>query len=411
VPEESHPDLMIIRARVVVTMDGPPIENGAVAISGGRITDVGVIGEIKARNSGAVVDLGERALLPGLINAHCHLDYTGLRGKIPSSKSFTEWIRSINAEKEKHSEEDYRTAIQQGLAEARKFGTTTVVNFEAFPELISTILKPMRVWWFAELIDVRDPKRASEMVDAALAALGNAEHRGLAPHALFTASAAMYRRCEEIGQRDKIVLSTHLAESREEMLMFCEGRGALYEFLKSIGRDMSDCGGTTPLASFLGRTRGYAGSVVWLVAHLNELTADDFALPKTSVHNFHVAHCPRSHNYFGHSPFQFQKLQSLGVNICLGTDSLASNEDLSLFGEMRAFQKAFPKVSSQDILSMVTRNPALALGKLHELGSIRPGSHADLIALPVRGPTLYDEIISLEDAVPWSMVGGEAAEA
>jgi cytosine/adenosine deaminase-related metal-dependent hydrolase len=221
----------------------------------------------------------------------------------------------------------------------------------------------------------------------------------------------MYRRCEEIGQRDKIVLSTHLAESREEMLMFCEGRGALYEFLKSIGRDMSDCGGKTPLASFLGGARGYGGSPGWLVAHLNELTAGDFALLETSVHNFHVVHCPRSHKYFGHSPFQFQRLQSLGVNICLGTDSLASNEDLSLFGEMRAFQKAFPEVPSRDILSMVTRNPALALGKPDELGSIRPGSHADLIALPVNGPTLYDEIISLEDAVSWSMVGGEAAEA
>jgi cytosine/adenosine deaminase-related metal-dependent hydrolase len=402
---------MIIRARVVVTMDGPPIENGAVAISGDRITDVGGIDEIKARNSGAVVDLGERALLPGLINAHCHLDYTGLRGKIPSSKSFTEWIRSINAEKEKHSEEDFRTAIEQGLAEARKFGTTTVVNFEAFPGLISTIHQPMRVWWFAELIDVRDPKRASEMVDDAVAALGNAEHRGLAPHALFTASAAMYRRCEEIGQRDKIVLSTHLAESREEMLMFCEGRGALYEFLKSMGRDMSDCGGKTPLVSFLGRARGYAGSPGWLIAHLNELTADDFALLKTLVHNFHVAHCPRSHKYFGHSPFQFQRLQSLGVNICLGTDSLASNDDLSLFGEMRAFEKAFPKVSPENILSMVTRNPARALGKPDQLGSIRPGSYADLVALPVSGRTLYDEIISLEDAVPWSMVGGQAAEA
>jgi cytosine/adenosine deaminase-related metal-dependent hydrolase len=411
VPGQSHPDLMIIRARVVVTMDGPPIKNGAVVISGGRITDVGVIGEVKARNSGAVVDLGERALLPGLINAHCHLDYTGLRGKIPSSKSFTEWIRSINAEKEKRSEEDYRAAIEQGLAETRKFGTTTVVNFEAFPKLISTIRQPMRVWWLAELIDVRDPKRASEMVDAALAALGNAEHRGLAPHALFTASAAMYRRCEEIGQRDKIVLSTHLAESHEEMLMFCESRGALYEFLKSIGRDMSDCGGNTPLASFLGRACGHAGSQSWLVAHLNELTPNDFELLETSFHNFHVVHCPRSHNYFGHSPFQFQKLQSLGLNICLGTDSLASNEDLSLFGEMRAFQKAFPKVSSRDILSMVTRNPALALGKPDELGSIRLGSHADLIALPVGGPTLYDEIISLEDAVSWSMVGGDPAEA
>jgi cytosine/adenosine deaminase-related metal-dependent hydrolase len=402
---------MIIRARLVVTMEGPPIENGAVVISGDRITDVGAIGEIKTRNSGAVVDLGERALLPGLINAHCHLDYTGLRGKIPPPNSFTSWIRSINAEKEKHSAQDYRCAIEEGLAEARKFGTTTLVNFEAFPELISSVRPFGRIWWLAELIDVRTPKRAREIVEAAVAALGVVEQWGLAPHAPFTASVAMYRRCQEIGRRDKLLLSTHLAESREEMLMFSEGRGPLYDFLESLGRDMSDCGGKTPLASFL-ETHG-SDSPGWLVVHLNELSESDFELLEISSHNFHVVHCARSHKYFGHSPFQFQRLQSLGVNICLGTDSLASTEDLSLFGEMRAFQKAFPQVSSREVLEMVTRNPARALGHSDQLGWIHPDSHGDLVAVSATGPleSLYDEIISLEDAVSWSMVGGEAAEA
>ena len=90
---------MIIRARIVVTMCGAPIENGAVAVSGNRIVDVGRFDDVKARNAGNTLDLGEQALLPGLINAHCHLDYTCLRGKIPPQKSFTDWIRAINAEK------------------------------------------------------------------------------------------------------------------------------------------------------------------------------------------------------------------------------------------------------------------------------------------------------------------------
>ena len=89
---------MILRARVVVTMDGPPIENGAVVISGNRVLDVGGFPEISGRHLGEeLVDLGEQALLPGLINAHCHLDYTCLRGKIPPQKSFANWIRAINA--------------------------------------------------------------------------------------------------------------------------------------------------------------------------------------------------------------------------------------------------------------------------------------------------------------------------
>ena len=86
---------MIIRARIVVTMHGAPIENGAVAVSGNRIVDVGRFDDVKTRNAGNAVDLGEQALLPGLINAHCHLDYTCLRGKIAPPKSFTDWIRGI----------------------------------------------------------------------------------------------------------------------------------------------------------------------------------------------------------------------------------------------------------------------------------------------------------------------------
>src|ERR1051325_4811883 len=229
---------MIIRARVVVTMDNAPIENGAVAISGNRIADVGTFKEIKSRNNGNTLDLGDQVLLPGLINAHCHLDYTCLRGKIPRQKTFTDWIRAINAEKAKLSPDNYIASINEGFLEAKRFGTTTMLNLTAFPELVSQIAAPIRTWWFAELIDVRDPSRANEIVDLAVEQLKAAEHWGLAPHALFTASANLYRRCEEIAQRENILLTTHLAESRDEMSMFRDASGELYDFLKGIGRDM-----------------------------------------------------------------------------------------------------------------------------------------------------------------------------
>src|SRR6266513_1023481 len=134
---------MIIHARTVVTMDEAPIENGAVAVSENRIVDVGKFDEIKARNAGEIIDLGEQALLPGLINAHCHLDYTCLRGKIPPQNSFADWIRAINAEKAKLSGADYLSSITEGFAEAKRFGTTTVANLTAFPELISQIHSPI----------------------------------------------------------------------------------------------------------------------------------------------------------------------------------------------------------------------------------------------------------------------------
>src|SRR5437660_548416 len=338
---------MIVRARVVVTMDGPPIENGAVVISGNRIVDVGTFPEISARHSGQeLVDLGEQALLPGLINAHCHLDYTCLRGKIPPQKSFADWIRAINTEKANLSPKDYLASINEGFAEAKRFGTTTIANLTAFPELIPKISAPIRTWWFAELIDVRAPERASETVDDAVESLKSAHNWGLAPHALCTASKNLYRRCVEIARRNDILLTTHLAESQEEMEMFHDASGPLYEFLKGIGRPMNDCGSKTPLGLFLGAI-GDRALPQCIVAHLNEVTQSDFNLLEKSGRQFHVVHSPRSHDYFKHSRFPFEKLRVLGFNICLGTDSLASNEDLSLFAEMRAFQNESPDVSRE----------------------------------------------------------------
>src|SRR3984893_1672524 len=141
---------MIVRARLILTMNGPPIENGAVAIEGNRVVDIGLFNEVKARNSAEVVDLGEQILMPGLINAHCHLDYTCLRGKIPPQKTFTDWIRAINAEKANLSPKDYLASINEGFAEAKSFGTTGIANLTAFPDLVPQITSPIRTWWFAE---------------------------------------------------------------------------------------------------------------------------------------------------------------------------------------------------------------------------------------------------------------------
>ncbi len=404
---------MIIRARVVVTMDGLPIENGAVAISQDRIADIGTFREVAKTCSGEeIVDLGERALLPGLINAHCHLDYTCLRGKIPRQKSFTDWIRAINAKKGKLSQQDYIASINAGFLEAKRFGTTTIANLTAFPELVQRIKAPIRTWWFAELIDVRDPGQGHQIVDLAVEQLKSEEHWGLAPHAPFTASAGLYRQCEEVVRRENILLTTHLAESREEMEMFRDARGTLYEFLKEIGRDMKDCGSATPLDLFGGdgspnRQRAIGVNRPYLVVHLNEIAETDFDSLAKLPGKFSIVHCPRSHHYFGHSSFQFETLRDAGFNICLGTDSLASNSDLSLFAEMRAFQKKFPNVVPEKILEMVTLNPARALQQEATLGKIRAGFAADFTTIPSgKSSSIFEEIVAFDRPVGWSMLGG-----
>ncbi len=411
---------MILRARIVITMDGPPIDNGAVALSGNKVVDVGKFDEIKMRNGGEIVDVGERALLPGLINAHCHLDYTCLRGEIPAQKSFTDWIRAINAKKAKLSSKDYLTSIDEGFAEAKRFGTTTIANLTAFPDLIPQIEAPIRTWWFAELIDVRAPEHENEIVDRALESLRPAHNSGLAPHALFTASTDLYRRCQEIAPQRNILLTTHLAESHEEMEMFHDASGPLYEFMKNIGRPMEDCGNETPLERFLdligsGRLPNRPRAIEvnrpylpWIVAHLNELAESDFELLERSKRQFHIVNCPRSHDYFKHSHFPFERLRSLGFNICLGTDSLASNEDLSLFAEMRAFQRREPAISPEEIVKMVTLNPAMALHQEKMIGRIRPGFCADLVAVQCsEHDKPFEQIVGFDGSIDWIMVNGK----
>ena len=194
--------------------------------------------------------------------------------------------------------------------------------------------------------------------------------------------------------------------------MFRNASGPLYEFLKDIGRDMNDCGLQTPFSSFSEIVRDSSTPVGmtenWIVAHLNELTDDDLDLLARSRKRFSIVHCPRSHEYFGHSPFQFDKLCEHGFNVCLGTDSLASNADLSLFGELRAFQKKFPNVSPEEVLKMVTVNGARALRQETVLGKIRSGFLADLVAVPCAGSTsALEEIVAFDRPVSWSMVGGQ----
>lgn len=382
---------MIIRARAVVPMNGTPILNGAVAIAGERISEVGAFAELR-RADDDVLDLGNCALFPGLINAHCHLDYTHLRGAIPRQPTFIDWVRAINARKTQLTADDYVASIDDGLDEALRFGTTTIVNFEAFPELIGRVAaQPMRVWWCGEMIDLRSPidvRRVAEQCRASGLA-------GLAPHAPFTASPELYRQCNELGRDGELLLSTHLAESLDEMQMFRDSAGALFDFLQSLGRSLNDAGRGTPLEQVL----PLLGDK-WLVVHLNELSENDFALLQRAA-RFSIVHCPRSHAYFGHSGFAFAALKKLGYNICIGTDSLATTPDLSLLAELRGLRD----VPAEDALRCITTNAASAIRQ--PLGELRAGYLADLIALPIGSERkIFEQLVEHRGEIPWVMIGG-----
>ena len=184
--------------------------------------------------------------------------------------------------------------------------------------------------------------------------------------------------------------------------MFRDASGPLFEFLRSIGRPMDDCGHATPVAIFLRRQKI---DERWIIAHLNEITETDFELLGRSP-RFQIAHCPSSHIFFGHSPFALLRLQKLGFNICLGTDSLASNSSLSLFSEMRSLLREEP-VSAREALEMATINGARAIGQSDALGGISANRLADLVAIPAEsGNNPYDTVVAFEGKVRWMMVNG-----
>ena len=190
--------------------------------------------------------------------------------------------------------------------------------------------------------------------------------------------------------------------------MFTVQRGPLYDFMASLHRPMGDCHGETPFAH-LWKSGAIHGC--WLLAHMNELSEADFellaSLPRGTAPS--IVHCPGSHRYFGHAPFQYRRLHDLGVNICTGTDSLASTESLSLFAELRRLSATEPWLSQEQLLRTVTVNPARALGRRGTLGKLQAGALADLIALPLSSTVadIYEAIVNCDVPVSWMMIDGK----
>jgi aminodeoxyfutalosine deaminase len=199
--------------------------------------------------------------------------------------------------------------------------------------------------------------------------------------------------------------TTHLAETEEEFEMFLGASGPLYDFLKDLGRGMLDVGGLTPVARLFG---DHAVPKRGILTHMNCLADSDYRLLASRAKDITVVHCPKCHEYFGRQPFELDRLRTIGVSVCLGTDSLASNTSLNLFEEMRALRRNFAHISSPEIVDMVTRRPARAIGLPGQLGEIAIGAFADLIAVPYSGPLdeVFEAVIDNSSPIRWMMVGG-----
>jgi aminodeoxyfutalosine deaminase len=385
---------MLIRARILLPGHRPPVENGALAIAHGRILSVGPWPSVRRHFTGRPLDLGETLVLPGLVNAHCHLDYTAMAGLIPPVRSFTDWIKSITSLKGTWTDAEFADSWRSGAEMLLRSGTTTVADVEAVPDLLPHLWKstPLRVISFLEMTGVRsrrDPQQiVRETVARARALRSDGSRVGLSPHALYSTTSTLLRLSQQAARRHHWRLVTHVAESAEEFDMIRHAAGPMFQWLRRNERPMSDCGQCSPVA--LLDQLGYLDHRL-LAIHLNYLAPGDARrLARCGVH---VVHCPRSHDYFDHRIFPYARLVKAGVNISLGTDSLVTvrkahrqTVTLDLFTEMQAFARGQPDVPPADILAMVTRKPARALGLAPQIGALRAGASADLIAIPFHGP-------------------------
>ena len=383
---------MLLRSRILYPVASPPIDDGAVWIIGGRLRAVGPFAEMASLAGEHPIDLGECILMPGLVNAHCHLDYTGFAGLIAPPSGFTSWVKQLITLKAQWSYTEFAESWLSGMRQLVQSGTCTVGDIEAVPELLPDVLPftPIRVHSFRELIAVRSRARARDLTSDAvgeLDQLSRGHHQfGLSPHAPYTTSQDLVRevatQCRQRGWK----WTMHVAESTEESEMFSHRRGVMHDWLKSQ-RDMNDCGNHSPF-EWLENTGTLNADC--LMVHANGLNPNE--ITRLALAGSPVVHCPRSHEYFRHSPFPAQAMKKAGVNLCLGTDSLASTESqrnhlprLDMFSEMMVFRRSHPEFTDTEVVEMATVNGAKALGMEGETGTLRPGLSADLIAVPWNG--------------------------
>jgi cytosine/adenosine deaminase-related metal-dependent hydrolase len=232
----------------------------------------------------------------------------------------------------------------------------------------------------------------------------------LSPHAGYSTLPELLRLTAGLARKKKWRVTTHIAESEEEFEMFLRGKGKMFGWLQRNERDNSDCGLGSPVKHFA-RHRMLGENLI--AAHVNLLAHGDARL--LGRHRVHVVHCPRSHAYFRHPPFLRERLANAGVNLCLGTDSLATTRkigkqkpELNMFEEMRLLATGDKAVSPQEILRMATINGARALGLAGQIGELSENCSADLIAIPAgkKSDDIFETVLAHAGNVTAGMIDG-----
>src|ERR1019366_3764182 len=210
---------MILRAKIVLPVTAPPIEDGAVFVDGNKISAVAPWKDLRPHLRKKASDLGEVILLPGLVNAHCHLDYTDMAGQLPPPQTFTDWIPLITAAKTEWSYSDYARSWLRGAHMLLRNGTTTVADIEAMPDLLPEVwdATPLRVISFLEMTGIRARRKPKEILREAVEQIDSLSHARcralLSPHAPYSTLPELLKLTAAVARKRKWRVSTHVAES------------------------------------------------------------------------------------------------------------------------------------------------------------------------------------------------------
>ena len=374
------------RADWLLPIAGEPIPSSWIALDRGRIV---ALGRPNDGGGPGVVDLGRAAVLPGLVNAHTHLELSHLRQALPRTERFIDWVRAlIRRRRELPDDADPRIldAARRAIHEARAAGTALVgdvTNTLVTVPLLADAAMPAVVFYELLKFDEREPAdcvhRARQKLDA-LPPRSDVR-TSLAPHAPYSVAPLLFRAIRADLDRHPFQPTTvHLAESAEEVQFLKTGEGPWRELLEALGVWTNDWKppGVSPVAYLAGA--GFLDRRV-LVVHGVQCGAAD--LERLAAIGCTMVACPRSNRYVGVGSPPLEAFYRSGVAVAFGTDSLASVEDLSVFGELAEARRIAPAVSARRLLESATLSGARALGFEGELGSIEPGKRAALIAVPL----------------------------
>jgi cytosine/adenosine deaminase-related metal-dependent hydrolase len=404
--------LILYRAAWVLPIAQPPIRRGWVLIDGSRIQDAGnaphPLHTERSTETFETVDLGDVAILPGLVNAHTHLELSWMRNQVPPADSMPAWAARLMSLR-RATVEDPAAPIAAAAREVRAAGTALVgdvTNTLAAYEVLADSRLSAAI--FRELLgfNAPDSERVVADAEAQLAALPRLDRLrpSIVPHAPYSVSPALLTA---IGRATAgRPLSIHLGESADELRFLRDGTGAWRDLLGQLGvwNDSWHPPGCGPV-EYLDRL-GLVNARL-LAVHATQLNDRDLA--RLAAAHATVIACPRSNQWTGAGTPPIERFYASGVRVAIGTDSLASVEDLNVFSEMAAVRRLAPGVPSHRILASATVHGAAALGFGDEHGTIEPGRRADLIA--VRIPAGTDDVEQYllsgvqPDAVQWLRTG------